>query len=302
MIDEDVLDKLPLAKRIEVSENVLRKNFTVSEMWDVIDAVHEELEEKALQRMKLGKPSSDSDQGRTDEKIASMLQISRDQYHKIVDIKNAVKKNPEKYANLVNNVDSGKTSINYAWTSINNTERQEIPTPDLPDDIFDLIEMDVPWAYDLPLVGSPPYKTMTLEEIQKEIPKIPAHKDCILFMWATNPKLKEALKLMEFYGFEYKTNLVWIKEKDGKIQTNVGYYVKGAHELLLIGTRGSPGVPAEIVRVPSVVKAPRTQHSVKPDIFYEIIETYYPGKKKLSMYSRRQRKNWSVWGDTIESD
>jgi hypothetical protein len=40
-----------------------------------------------------------------------------------------------------------------------------------------------------------------------------AFDDCILFMWATFPKMQEALDLMAAWGFTYKTNSFrWIKE------------------------------------------------------------------------------------------
>ena len=77
--------------------------------------------------------------------------------------------------------------------------------------------------------------------------------------------------MMKFYGIEYKTNIVWAKMKNGKPKAGTGYYVRGAHELLLIGVKGNPGVPFESDRIPSVVFAEPTGHSSKPFIFIEII-------------------------------
>lgn len=271
----------------EFQENMVRKDFSLQEgvsIWNEVKSRQDQLEKK-------GKLT-----GRARENAAKFMGISHGQLQKMIEIDKAVKENPDKHGHILDDIEHGQ-SINYAHKSLNNVVRQDTPTPDLPTEEFELIEIDPPWAYDLDLVASPPYKTMNLEEMKTEIPKLPAYKNCVLFMWATNPKLKEAMELMEFWGFEYKTNMAWGKYKDGKVQTNVGYYLKGAHELLLIGVKGSPGVPGETVRVPSLQLHPRTQHSVKPDVFHEIMETYYPAKKKISMFARRNRDGWTTWGD-----
>jgi len=278
----------------EFHENMVRKPFTLQESIEVIEFTSKWLENNPKAGAKSGKGKDIAIRVR--ENAAKFMGISHGQLWKMTQINDAVKSNPEKHGHILDDIERGQ-SINYAHKSLNNVERQDTPTPDLPDDVFEVIEIDPPWAYDMDLVASPPYKTMQLDEMKSEIPELPAHKDCVLFMWATNPKLKEAMELMEFYGFEYKTNFAWGKVKDGKVQTNVGYYAKGAHELLLVGVKGSPGVPPEQVRVASLQLMPRTKHSVKPDHFYEIIDTYYPAKKKISMFSRRTREGWVTWGD-----
>lgn len=303
MIDEDILENLPIEQRIEISENIFRKEFTFLDMCGIIDALQTKLKEKAMQRMKAGKRLSDSDEGRTDEKISKILDISRDTYHKILNIKEAIESNHEEFGDIPKRLENGM-SVEYANKMVNTAKKVDTPTPDLPPDMYDIVVSDPPWKYELQLEGSPNYKTMTLEEMKEQIPKLPVYKDSLLFMWATNPKLKEAVNLMEFYGFEYKTNIVWVKQKNEKLQSGTGYYVKGSHELLLIGVKGNPGVPKESERIPSVVFAPRTSHSEKPRIFSRIIEKYYPKKKKLEMFARKKDSEddgtWTYWGDSIE--
>jgi N6-adenosine-specific RNA methylase IME4 len=246
---------------------------------------------------------SESDGGRTDEKISEFLGISRDKYHKILNIKEAMELNPKEFSSIPQRIEKGM-SIEYANQMVNTAKRIDTATPDLPAEEYEIIVSDPPWKYDVQLEGSPNYKTMSLEEMKKQIPKLPAYKNCILFMWCTNPKMKEALDLIQFYEFEYKTNIVWVKQKEGKLQVGTGHYVKGSHELLLIATKGSPGVPKESVRAPSVVFATRTRHSEKPRIFSRIIEKYYPNKKKLEMFARKKDSEddgtWSYWGDSVE--
>ena len=279
----------------EFEENTARKDFTLTEAVEIVEFTVEWMEKHHDDAYK----SPTDGAKRVRENAAKFMGISHGQLGKMMEINKAAAASPKKFGHVLEDIEGGQ-SINYAHKSLKNVIRQDTVTPDLPEGEFELIEADFPWDYDLDLVASPPYRTMKLEEIKTEIPTLPAYKDCILFMWVTNPKLNEGIELMEFYGFNYKTNLVWVKEKDGKIQTNVGYYVKGAHELLLIGTKGSPGVPPDALRVPSVVFAPRGQHSVKPAVFTDLMNKYYPKKKKISMFSRGrnefQDKTWSIWG------
>lgn len=283
----------------EFHENSVRKNFSVTEAVEIYEYIESHIEELRKEDGSESEPK-DKFNNRILMRAAKYMGTSHDTLQKMRDIVKAAKEEPEKHGHILEDIEGGQ-SVNYAHKSLKNVVKQNTPTPDLPKDKFELVELDPPWAYDLALQGSPPYKTMTLEEMKKEIPELPAHKDSIMFMWATNPKLNEAIDLMQFYGFEYKTNIVWVKQKEGKLQTGTGYYVHGAHELLLIGTKGGPGVPPESLRVPSVVFSERTKHSAKPEIFYEIMESYYPAKKKLSMFSRKKRTGWITWGDQADS-
>ena len=125
-IDESILKNLPLEQQIEISENIVRKDFTFLEMCAIIDVTQAELQKKALQRKKTGKPSSESDEGRTDEKISSLLGISRDTYHKIVNIKEAIKADPEKFSDIPERIEKGM-SIEYANKMINTKIKRRQP-------------------------------------------------------------------------------------------------------------------------------------------------------------------------------
>ena len=163
--------------------------------------------------------------------------------------------------------------------------------PPLPKGQYDIILADPPWEYDLQLRGEPGlhYATMKTAEISALI--IPAADNCILFLWATNPKLEDALKTLHAWGFTYKTNMVWVKPVFG-----TGYYFRGQHELLLVGVKGDTGPPPESVRRSSVLQAPRRKHSEKPDEAYEIIESYYPQSTRLELFARETRPGWASWG------
>ena len=102
---------------------------------------------------------------------------------------------------------------------------------------------------------------MPLQEILALAPKIKvlATPDAILYLWATSPLLREALAVIEAWGFTYKTSMVWMKDLMG-----LGCWARQRHELLLIAARGRPVPPDENDRPDSVILAPRREHSEKP--------------------------------------
>ena len=163
----------------------------------------------------------------------------------------------------------------------------------IPKEKFEVIYADPPWRYDFSKDYSRSveahYPSMSLEELSKL--RIPVGENSVLFLWATAPKLKEALQLMEAWGFTYRTNFVWVKDKIG-----MGYWTRNKHELLLIGVKGNPSPPSPRLRFPSVILAPRKKHSEKPEIVYEMIEKMFPKNKKIELFARKKRKGWEEWG------
>jgi N6-adenosine-specific RNA methylase IME4 len=136
------------------------------------------------------------------------------------------------------------------------------------------------------------YPTSCLEVIKaRDVPSISAD-DCVRFLWATGPMNPHALVVMGAWGFDYKSQYVWGKDKFG-----AGYWNREKHELLLIGTRGDIPCPAQGLQWESLVMAPRGEHSVKPECFLEMIEEYFPTLPKIELNRRGPpRPNWASWG------
>ena len=118
---------------------------------------------------------------------------------------------------------------------------------------------------------------------------------CILFKWTTQPHLAIALKVLELQGFEYVTNLVWNKERNGAARGH-GYWFTGEHELVLVGVRGNV-VPPATAHFRSSFSAPVGGHSEKPDKLHEIIEFHWPNTPKVEFNARKRRPGWAVWGN-----
>ena len=168
-------------------------------------------------------------------------------------------------------------------------------TPELPIGAFDAVLADPPWDYGNEIRGAAlnHYETMENSELAK-LP-IPFADNCVLFMWATQPKIREALELMQLWEFEYTAGAVWVKDKFG-----TGFYFRSQHELLLLGIKGKMPPPEQDDRLSSVINAPRTEHSKKPDVVYEIIERMYPNREYLELFARRRFSNkWAVWGKEV---
>jgi N6-adenosine-specific RNA methylase IME4 len=125
-----------------------------------------------------------------------------------------------------------------------------------------------------------------------------ATKDCVLFLWTTNQHLRIAHGVLEAWGFEYKSNYVW-----GKDKASTGRWNRSRHEILLIGTRGDVPCPAPGEQWDSLIMAPRGAHSAKPKCFLEMIEQYFPNVPKIELNCRgAPRPGWEAWGNEVEAD
>jgi N6-adenosine-specific RNA methylase IME4 len=137
------------------------------------------------------------------------------------------------------------------------------------------------------------YPTSCLEVIKSRPVENIAAKDCVLFLWATGPMLPHALVVMAAWGFDYKAQYVWGKDKPG-----TGYWNREKHELLLIGTRGDVPCPAPGTQWDSLIMAPRGEHSAKPECFLEMMEEYFPNLPKIELNRRgTPRPGWDAWGN-----
>jgi N6-adenosine-specific RNA methylase IME4 len=166
--------------------------------------------------------------------------------------------------------------------------------PPLPSGPFELIYADPPWQLGNPDGLNAPenhYPTMALHEIKELQP--PAGENAVLFLWAVNCLLPDALELISAWGFTYKSNLAWVKPSIG-----LGVWTRNRHELLLFAARGQTEPPDPKRRPDSVIEADRGRHSQKPAAAYELIEAAYPSLSKLELFARgTPRPGWQTWGN-----
>lgn len=132
----------------------------------------------------------------------------------------------------------------------------------------------------------------------KELRELPvselAADDCALFLWALASMLPVAIALGETWGFRYKSvAFVWDKGRIG-----LGYWTRQEAEVCLLFTKGRPRRKSRAVR--QVIRAPRREHSRKPDETYAGIEALVAGPY-LELFARTRRRGWESWGDEADT-
>jgi N6-adenosine-specific RNA methylase IME4 len=145
---------------------------------------------------------------------------------------------------------------------------------------------------------------MDFKHIAAMHPQRWAAKNCVLFLWATDPMLPKALELIAAWGFAFKTvGFYWAKtNKRANLDaltpddffTGLGYWSRANVEQCLLATRGSPPRMARDVK--RLIISPLREHSRKPDQVYERIERLARGPY-LELFARQSRRGWDRWGD-----
>jgi len=200
------------------------------------------------------------------------------------------------------------------------SKRNDLPNlyPDLPNKQFDIIYADPPWDYNGKMqfdnsgkaenfhiskkifISSATFKYPTLKV--KEMMRIPiieiAKDDCLLFMWATNPHLQQAIELGAAWGFQYRTvAFIW-----DKMSHNPGQYTMSNCELCLVFKRGRIPSPRGARNIQQLIRSPRKNHSEKPTEVIKAIEKMFPAQARIELFARRKPKGWSVWGLDVREE
>jgi N6-adenosine-specific RNA methylase IME4 len=147
------------------------------------------------------------------------------------------------------------------------------------------------------------YHTMKIGEIcALPVPKIAADKSH-LYLWCPNALISWGLQVMKAWGFEYKTNIVWLKvRKDGGPDgRGVGFYYRNVTELVLFGTRGKLRTLQPGRRMVNFIATMKEGHSKKPKELYDMIEQCSAGPF-LELFARGVRPGWMQWGDEFPKE
>lgn len=183
---------------------------------------------------------------------------------------------------------------------------------------FGTIIADPPWNYDkassndrknrgyasyrtgdgYPLLDTPALCGLPVGEL--------AAKDSVLLLWCTMPFIPDGLEVIRSWGFKYVTALPWIKvakgqetEEQPSLPYGVGYWFRGAAEMILVGKRGKAYRTNHVGLLSESFK-----HSRKPDSVHELAEKGddpFPGPY-LELFGRRARAGWTVVGNEAPED
>lgn len=169
----------------------------------------------------------------------------------------------------------------------------------LPAGPFGAILADPPWAFRTysktdvaPARGAQPYAVMSLDDIKALPVGDVAARDSLLFMWTVSHLQSEAFDVARAWGFR-PVSLAFIWDKD---RMGMGYWTRQEAEVCHLFKRGRPKRLSKGVR--QIIRAPRREHSRKPDEQYDRIERLVAGPY-LELFARQERPGWNAWGNEV---
>jgi len=126
-----------------------------------------------------------------------------------------------------------------------------------------------------------------------------AKDDAVLLMWVVDPLLDQAFKVIDAWGFKYKTvGFTWAKTNKDKMGffTGLGYWTRANPEMCLLATKGKP--KRKSMSVKQLVVKERGRHSQKP-LLHKEIEALVDGPY-IELFARQKPyENWDYWGNEV---
>jgi N6-adenosine-specific RNA methylase IME4 len=170
---------------------------------------------------------------------------------------------------------------------------------------YQIIYADPPWSYHGEMMNSSVtdhYSIMSIQDICNLPIKDIADANCILFLWVTMPKLNEFMKVVNAWGFEYKScAFCWVKMNKKSTDTyfmGQGRWTRANSELCLLATKGKPKRISASVR--QLVTYPITWHSKKPAIIRQRIIELCGDLPRIELFARQETPGWDAIGFDID--
>lgn len=235
--------------------------------------------------------------GKRIENIAKDLKVSVGEIYRCKKFAEKVRENPDLSQTLRN--------LQLSWNQVitkylYDSRKKEVKLLPLPKGKYNIIYADPAWkqwegGYKDPVQH---YDTMDLADIIKIPVSDIAADNCILFLWSTFPNLKEAMEVMEKWGFNYSTvGFVWIKSKKDKtgFAFGTGAWTRANAELCLIGLKGS--IKRKDNTISQIIYEPRSKHSEKPNIVRKKIIQLVGDLPRIELFARQKEEGFEVWGN-----
>jgi len=144
------------------------------------------------------------------------------------------------------------------------------------------------------------YPVMSIDDIANMPVQDLANDNCVLFMWVTLPKLNEFMKVINGWGFEYKTTaFVWAKKnkKADSFFMGLGRWTRANPEICVLATKGNISRKSNAVRQLQVF--PIERHSKKPDEFRDLILELVGDLPRIELFARQTAEGWDSWGNEV---
>jgi N6-adenosine-specific RNA methylase IME4 len=305
-IDRELLRRLPRALRIEVEENLQRKDFPPSELAAVWRAI--EVRERTAAKERQGERTDkhggklSTKFGSARDKIGAVAAVSGRTLQKIVAVVAAAEAEPERFGKLLADMDrTGRVNgVHRRLKIARQAELLRKEPPPLPGrGPYRVIVADPPWPYEIRREdpshrAATPYPQMSIAQICALPVGSIAAPDSILWLWTTNlHMLNGGREVLDAWGFAPVTILTWAKDKFG-----TGSWLRGQTEHCILATRGKPTV--QLTNQSTLLQAPVRAHSEKPDEFYELVEKLCPAPRYADLFSRdHHNSKWDCHGDEV---
>lgn len=270
---------------IQVHENTQRKEFTPEEISQIKQDIQKEREAGKFPDA-IGKETRDI--------VAELTGVSNRQVDKIDLVVQSAKKN-SKAKQILMKLNKGQISVDTAYQMVTKDARN-LPKVIPPKGEYDVIYSDIPIAFDDTGVrGSAEHHYPTEPKDYFLNIEIPSAKDAVLFFWIPAAFLIDgtASQIIDNWGFYPKALFTWNKGRIGN-----GSWSRSQTEYLIMAIKGTMPTPA--VLYPTLIEAPRGEHSRKPDVIYDMIEKMYPKRKMIELWGRGEaREGWDIHGNEI---
>lgn len=305
-LTRELLSSLPMALRIEIEENALRKDLTQSELAQLQERILAELRKHKTPGARNDlKPSTSAELSaqvspRLTNMVAKLFGESGSQIERRAAVVSAAKADPAQFGKLKADMDrTGHVNGSFKRLKVmRQVAAIRAAPPSLPGrGPYRVIVADPPWPYEIDNNinrehrATKPYPQMSIEEICAADVGAITHQDCLLWLWTTNHHMREAFSVLDAWGFQQKTILTWAKDVMG-----MGDWLRGKTEHCLMAVRGKPVV--ELTNQTTLLLAKRRGNSQKPVEFYDFIEQLCPAPRYAYLFSRyRHNEKWDCHGD-----
>ncbi len=174
---------------------------------------------------------------------------------------------------------------------------------EFPDKKYNIIYADPAWSYQGQMMNSSVtdhYSVMTIDDIANLPVKNISDDNCVLFMWVTLPKLNEFMRVVEGWGFKYKTTaFVWVKKNkvSNSFFMGLGRWTRANPEICILATKGKISRRSNSVRQLQIF--PIGEHSKKPNEFRNLITELVGNLPRIELFARQKTPGWDVWGNEV---
>jgi site-specific DNA-methyltransferase (adenine-specific) len=145
------------------------------------------------------------------------------------------------------------------------------------------------------------YECMNIADIMALNINQIAEKDCMLFLWTTSPFMKEAINILEFWGFKFITiPFVWVKMRNDMSEPRkdgIGNYTLNNAEYVLLGRKGKYW--RNSTKVKQILLHQKLKHSEKPEEIKKRIVQLCGDLPRIELFAREKTEGWDAWGKEI---